>query len=149
LWLGSEFSPSSVQRSTRKLSAATAEAAYLAGLVLSGHSWYHTFSASLKKSTMNYRHAKKAIQRLDQEPGFTGGYSAALVRAFRMRMQLIRAAADERDFYALKSLHFEKLKGNRKHQYSMRLNDQFRLIVEIEKSREGNVIVVVDIEDYH
>jgi hypothetical protein len=30
-------------------------------------------------------------------------------RAYRLRMQMIRAAADERTFYELKSLHFEKL----------------------------------------
>jgi proteic killer suppression protein len=45
-------------------------------------------------------------------------------------MQYIRAASDERDFYALKSLHYEKLHGKRSHQRSMRLNDQFRLILQ-------------------
>jgi proteic killer suppression protein len=45
-------------------------------------------------------------------------------------MQTIRAAPDERVFYQLKSLHFEELLGNRSHQHSMRLNDQWRLIIE-------------------
>ena len=31
----------------------------------------------------------------------------------------------------------------------MRLNDQFRLIFQIEGTDEGNTIVVVAIEDYH
>jgi plasmid maintenance system killer protein len=31
----------------------------------------------------------------------------------------------------------------------MRLNKQFRLIVEIEKGKQGSTIVVIDIEDYH
>ena len=66
-----------------------------------------------------------------------------------MRMQAIRAAKNKTDFYALKSLHFEKLKGKRKHQYSIRLNNQFRLILEIEEDKQGNTIVVIDIEDYH
>ena len=35
------------------------------------------------------------------------------------------------------------------HPYSMRLNDQFRLIFQIEGSAEGNTIVVLGIEDYH
>ena len=47
-------------------------------------------------------------------------------------MQMIRAASDERTFYELKSLHFEKLKGDRSHQHSMRLNKQWRFIVEFE-----------------
>ena len=38
---------------------------------------------------------------------------------------------DERDFYALKSLHFEKLQGDRAHERSMRINKQWRLIVEL------------------
>ena len=64
-------------------------------------------------------------------------------------MQQIRAAADERDFYAIRSLHFEKLSGRRQDQYSMRLNDQYRLILEIAGRAADKVIVIVGIEDYH
>lgn len=64
-------------------------------------------------------------------------------------MQAIRAAEDERTFYAMKSLHFEKLKGNRSHQHSMRLNDQWRLILEFECTNDGKVVLVIGIEDYH
>ena len=64
-------------------------------------------------------------------------------------MQQIRAAADERDFYAIRSLHFEKLSGRRQDQYSMRLNDQYRLILEIAGGAADKVIVIVGIEDYH
>jgi len=64
-------------------------------------------------------------------------------------MQTIRSAPNETVFYSLKSIHYEKLKGQRSHQKSMRLNGQFRLIIEIEKEPLGNVIVVVGIEDYH
>jgi proteic killer suppression protein len=98
---------------------------------------------------MPFRHTNETLRRLDEETEFNGGYAPALVRAFRMRMQTIRAVLNETDFYALKSLHYEKLKGKRKHQRSMRLNDQFRLILEVEKRPQGNVIVVVAIEDYH
>ena len=64
-------------------------------------------------------------------------------------MAWIRSADDERDLYQLKSLHYEKLKGDRSHQRSMRLNDQFRLIVELEQNGPEKVVVVVAIEDYH
>jgi len=64
-------------------------------------------------------------------------------------MQFIRAAADERDFYAMKSLHFEKLKGARDHQRSVRLNDQWRLVFEFEGKGQTKVVVVKEIEDYH
>ena len=49
----------------------------------------------------------------------------------------------------MKSLHFEKLKGNRNHQRSLRLNKQWRLILEIQQSTDGKLVVVISIEDYH
>jgi len=64
-------------------------------------------------------------------------------------MQVIRAAPDERVFYNLKSLHFEKLKGNRSSQHSMRLNKQWRLIIEFEGIAPNKLVAVISIEDYH
>ncbi len=89
------------------------------------------------------------LKRIDEEPGYTGGLSAELIRAFNKVLRFIRSAVDERDFRAMRSLNFEKLKGNRDHQHSMRLNKQWRLIIEIKESNPKNIIVVVGIEDYH
>lgn len=88
------------------------------------------------------------LDRLETDPNFDCGYSQAIVRAYRKRMQAIRSAEDERTFYAMKSLHFEKLHG-RGHQRSMRLNDQWRLILELESTEDGKVVCVISIEDYH
>lgn len=98
---------------------------------------------------MRCRHKDLRLERLEQDPQYTGGFEPGVVKAFRKRVQLIRSALDERDFYALKSLHYEKLKGERQHQRSMRLNDQWRLILEVETVGAGRVVVVVAIEDYH
>ena len=89
------------------------------------------------------------LDRLEIDAAFDGGYPPSVVRAFRMRIQAIRDAMDERAFYALKSLHFEKLKGNRDHQHSMRLNKQWRLILELQGQAQEKVICVISIEDYH
>lgn len=89
------------------------------------------------------------LDRLETDARYDAGRPQAVVKAFRKRMQLIRAAADERDFYALKSLHFEKLKGDRSHQHSMRLTDQWRLVLEFEGKGPKKVARVVSIEDYH
>ena len=89
------------------------------------------------------------LDRLETDPRFDGGYSPAVVKGFRKKMQVIRAAEDERAFYALKSLHFEKLKGNRDHQSSMRLNDQWRLILSFAGADKEKVVHVLAIEDYH
>jgi len=89
------------------------------------------------------------LDRLETDSDYDAGYAPAIVTAFRKRMQLIRSAPDERDFYKLASLRFEKLKGQRDHQHSMRLNDQWRLILEFEGKSPQKVVVVVGIEDYH
>lgn len=91
----------------------------------------------------------KKLDQLETDPRFTAGFPAAIVSAFRKRIQLIRDVLDERDFYNLRSLRFEKLKGNRSHQHSMRLNDQFRLIVELQRKDQEKIVYVVGIEDYH
>jgi proteic killer suppression protein len=65
------------------------------------------------------------------------------------RIQVISAAPDERDFYALKSLHFEKLQGKREGEHSMRLNDQWRLVLKFKAREQGKTVVVISIEDYH
>ena len=98
---------------------------------------------------MNVTFDSKTLDRLEIDLEYNGGFDTAIVRAYRRRMQQTRSAEDERTLFALRSLNFEKLKGKRKHQHSMRLNDQWRLIVEIKKSQPKNTIHVVGIEDYH
>lgn len=98
---------------------------------------------------MEVRYEDASLQRLESDPAYTAGFDAALVKAFRKRMQLIRAALDERAFYALKSLHYEKLRGDREGQRSIRLNDQWRLILRIEEDATGKLVVIISIEDYH
>jgi len=89
------------------------------------------------------------LDRLETDPKFDGGYAPGVVKAFRKRMQQIRAAEDERAFYSMRSLNFEKLKGNRSEQHSMRLNDQWRLILELRGSGKEKVVQVIEIVDYH
>ena len=78
-------------------------------------------------------------------------YPPEVIDAFFELLDTIKAAPDERTFYELKSLHYEKLIGKRSkdNQRSLRLNDQWRLIVKIERDEAGNYVLVIDIEDYH
>ncbi len=91
----------------------------------------------------------KDLDRLEIDREFTAGFPREIVKAFRKRIQAIRSATDERDFRELKSWHYEKLKGNRSHQRSIKLNDQWRLIIEVITMKPSNVIEIVAIEDYH
>ncbi len=74
--------------------------------------------------------------------------NSGLVKRFRKVLQFIRAAADERDFYGMKSLHFEKLEG-RGDQRSLRLTKKWRLIVELVGEAPNKRVRVFRIEDYH
>lgn len=49
----------------------------------------------------------------------------------------------------MKSLRYEKLVGDRSGQHSIRLNDQWRLVVRIEDDGDGRRVVVVEVADYH
>ena len=64
-------------------------------------------------------------------------------------MQQVAAALNEKDFYNSKGLHYEKLKANRSYQHSMRLNDQWRLILELVERKGQKIVRIVGIEDYH
>lgn len=89
------------------------------------------------------------LDRLETDAQYTAGHSQEVVRAFRKRMQQIRAFRDERDFITVRSLNFEKLKGNREGQHSIRLNLQWRLILEIRGAHPCKVIGIIEIVDYH
>ncbi len=89
------------------------------------------------------------LDRLETERTFTGGFGPEIVSGFRKVMQAIRAATDERDLRASRGLRFEKLDGKRKHQHSLRINKQWRLIIEIRGEAPQKRIGIVGIEDYH
>lgn len=98
---------------------------------------------------MRFFFADKKLEKLYTEEKGAHKYPSGVVDAFFEVMAVIANASDERDLYALKSLRYEKLGGKRSHQRSIRLNRQFRLIVEREKDQEGRFFWIVSIEDYH
>jgi proteic killer suppression protein len=98
---------------------------------------------------MDVLFADDDLMRLESELEYTAGRPQAVVRAFRKTIRFVRSAVDERDFRNFRSLRFEKLKGKRSHQHSMRLNDQYRLIVELTREGPRKQVTVVSIEDYH
>src|SRR5688500_11789186 len=98
---------------------------------------------------MDYEFRSPNLLQLATDAAYSLGFPEGVERAFRKRVQAIAAAVDERDLYVMKAHRFEKLKGDRRHQHSMRLNDQVRLILEIRKGTRRNTIVIVGIEDYH
>jgi toxin HigB-1 len=98
---------------------------------------------------MDVTFKNQSLDRLETDASYSAGFGDALVKAYRRAMQHIRAASDERTLYARRSFRFEKLSGNRAGQHSMRLNDQWRLIVEIKGEASNKTIHVIEIVDYH
>jgi len=68
----------------------------------------------------------------------------AIEKAARLRLELLDAATSLRDLN-LPGLRLEALKGDRKGQHSIRINDQFRICCEW---RDGDAHDV-EIVDYH
>lgn len=97
---------------------------------------------------MEVEFANVELEAMEQD-GVNGRFSDSVGNGYRKVLNFIRGAADERDFRSMRSLNFEKLQGARSHQYSLRITKQWRLIVEIKKSTPKNIIVLIDIADYH
>ena len=73
----------------------------------------------------------------------------AIIKSARRKLQVIRAAPDERTLRNWRSLHFEKLQGGRNNEHSIRLNIQWRMTFILHTDREPHEIEVIAIEDYH
>jgi proteic killer suppression protein len=68
-------------------------------------------------------------------------------RQAEMKLDQLEAAASLRDLAALPGNRLEALRGDRKGQYSIRINDQWRICFEWPERSPGPVNV--EIADYH
>lgn len=78
---------------------------------------------------MHVKFKTRKLEHLYYDEKADHRYPTEVVESFFDAIGSIIAAVDERDLYALKGFHFEKLRGKRKEQYLIRLNNQFRLIL--------------------
>ncbi len=85
---------------------------------------------------INYgRVTKDALRTLPKE----------LHRKAQIKLARLGAATSMQDLQEIRGNRFEKLKGERRGQYSMRINDQFRICFKWENENG----VDVEIVDYH
>jgi proteic killer suppression protein len=68
-------------------------------------------------------------------------------RPARLKLDRLDAAVDLKDLAALPGNRFESLKGDRQGQYSIRVNDQWRVCFEWPRGSSGPTNV--EIVDYH
>lgn len=86
---------------------------------------------------------------IETDQAHTTRLPVAVIRSARRKLHLLRSATDDRSLRNWKSLHYEKLKGDRDGQRSIRLNDQYRIIFQLDEATEPRTITVLAIEDYH
>ena len=86
------------------------------------------------------------LDRLETDPDFTGGFTRAIVKAFRKRMMQIRAALTEREF--VKSIGggckvplgtFSCLQGNRLLLYACILSPDGKTKIQLKDSGDPNL----------
>ena len=73
------------------------------------------------------------------------GFSTDLQEMTRRKLRMLNNSFDIKDLMIPPSNRLEKLKGNRKDFYSIRVNDQWRLIFKWENGIASNVELI----DYH
>jgi toxin HigB-1 len=118
---------------------------------------------------MRVRFADKKLEALYLEGKGAEAYPPRVARAFVKAVDRFQTFESEREFYQFKGWHVEKLSGERKGQYSLRMNKQFRLVYTLEKIKEEKgkgqkekharkekeeviiitVVVVLELTDYH
>jgi proteic killer suppression protein len=72
---------------------------------------------------------------------------SGIERSARLKLDRVEAAIALKDLSALPGNRFEALKGDRKGQYSIRINDQWRICFEWPEKSPGPTNV--EILDYH
>ncbi len=98
---------------------------------------------------MRFEFSSTKMTRLYTQEHGARKYSPEVVDAFFEVMAVIDAAETEQDLRRMKHLHFEKLKGKRKNQRSLKLHGGFRLIVQLADDEHGPYLLIDAVEDYH
>ena len=75
-------------------------------------------------------------------------FSKEVIKQYQAKVRVLTVIENLKDLYPIRSLNFEALSGNRKSQFSIRLNKQFRLII-IEAEDELIEIEIIEISKHY
>lgn len=75
-------------------------------------------------------------------------FSKEVIKQYQAKVRVLTVIENLKDLYPIRSLNFEALSGNRKGQFSIRLNKQFRLII-IEVEDELIEIEIIEISKHY
>ena len=91
----------------------------------------------------------KALALIETDRAAETRLPVAVISSLRDKLVVIRAAPDERTLRNWKSLHYEKLAGDRSGQRSIRINKQWRLVFTLDTECVPNKMTILGVEDYH
>lgn len=98
---------------------------------------------------MEIEFVEERLRHVETAEWYKSGIPADLIDRVRKRLFTMRAAPDERTLRNWKSLHLEKLAGNRKGLWSIRVNDRIRMVFEIRRTPNRTCLRIHAVEDYH
>lgn len=99
---------------------------------------------------MRIQFGDEEMRRLYEDPGYRPRrFHADLIKAYRKKVTLLYSVSSQLELRQHKALRLEQLRGDRAGQHSIRLNDQFRLMLTFQRDDEGQYVVVVEVIDYH
>jgi proteic killer suppression protein len=87
-----------------------------------------------------------SYDRLEADREYLHGFPVSVVSQYRKRLQLFRAARDERDLAAMRCLRFSQLEARSGRKYSVHLNNHYRLIIELRPRSDRRVLWVVEVQ---
>ncbi len=98
---------------------------------------------------MEVEFGDKRLALVETDRAAETGLPISVINSLRQKLVVIRAAPDERTLRNWKSLHYEKLKGHKKGQRSIRISKKHRLVFTIDTQSKPNKITILACEDYH
>ena len=75
-------------------------------------------------------------------------FAGHIIEKYKLRIGQLIDAPDLKTIVQIRSLNYERLKGNRKGQSSIRINDQFRICF-IELNENEVAVEIIELTDYH
>ena len=89
------------------------------------------------------------LELIETEEAGATRLPVSVIQSARRKLTVLRAAIDDMSLRNWKSLHYEKLKGDREGQRSIRVNEKYRMIFELDEKTDPQTIKILAIEDYH
>jgi proteic killer suppression protein len=98
---------------------------------------------------MEIEFADPALAKIETDEAGETRLPVAVIKSARRKLNVLRAASDDRTLRNWKSLHYEKLKGDREGERSIRINKQYRMVFMLDSESDPQIITLIAVEDYH